>query len=131
MSFTVKWCTGAPVPEPPDRPLCTGAPEDPRIPYGRAVTASWIRELRRLHGENFHRDWKSHVGALNRELGLRGRGEPGLPAPELPPPWFVGDVEALREDEWVLVFSLNQARREEDEQFHRDQRHTEQSYWDY
>jgi len=33
--------------------------------------------------------------------------------------------------EWVLVVSLNQARREEDEDWHVAQRYTSQSYWDH
>ncbi len=99
--------------------------------YDGAMAAPWVRELRRLHDENFHWDWKGHVGSLNRELGLDGPNELGLPAPELPPPWFVGDVESLQAHEWALVVSLNQARREEDEEYHRGQHHTEQTYWDY
>jgi hypothetical protein len=49
----------------------------------------------------------------------------------LPPAWFVGDVAALQPNEWVLVLSLNQARREEDDDWHLAQGYTSQSYWDH
>ncbi len=76
----------------------------------------WFRELRQLHDENFHEDWTTHLDALNRELGLSGTAAFGTPARSLAPSWFVGDVEALPPRQWVLVISLNQARREEDEE---------------
>ncbi len=91
----------------------------------------WFRELRQLHDENFREDWTSHVDALNRELGLTGHAAFGLPARGLPPSWCVGDVEAVPPRQWVLVISLNQARREEDEEWHLAQRYTEQPYWDH
>lgn len=91
---------------------------------------SWIAELRSLHDSKFAFDWDGHVRALNERLQLSGEDEFGLPAPGLPPSWFVGDIEALREP-WVLVVSLNQARREDDEDWHAAQHHTSQTYWDY
>lgn len=91
----------------------------------------WLHDLRALHDSYFSYDWDSHVRRLNRRLGLTGRNEFGLPAPTLPPAWFVGDVEALVPGKWVLVISLNQARREEDEAWHRSQRYTPQTYWDH
>ncbi len=91
----------------------------------------WFRELRQLHDENFREDWTSHVNALNRELGLTGPDAFGLPARGLPPSWCVGDVEAVPPRQWVLAISLNQARREEDEEWHLAQRYTKQTYWDH
>ena len=90
----------------------------------------WTAELRSLHDSSFAFDWDSHVRALNERLQLSGTDEFGLPAPGLPPSWFVGDVEALRRP-WVLVVSLNQARREGDEDWHLAQRYTSQTYWDH
>ncbi|MBM4410418.1 MAG: hypothetical protein FJ037_03675 [Chloroflexi bacterium] len=95
------------------------------------MTTPWAQSLRELHNDHFGFDWDSHVRRLNERLGLTGRDEFGLPAPGLPPAWFVGDVEGLRPGEWVLVISLNQARREEDEGWHRAQHYTRQSYWDH
>ena len=95
------------------------------------MTTPWFRELRQLHDKNFHEDWTSHIDALNRELGLTGPDALALPAPGLAPPWFVGDVEAVPPRQWVLVISLNQARREEDEEWHLAQGYPEQTYWDH
>jgi len=95
------------------------------------MTAPWVQSLRELHDDHFGFDWDSHVRRLNLRLGLTDRDEFGLPAPGLPPAWFVGDVEGLRPGEWVLVISLNQARREEDEGWHQAQHYTRQSYWDH
>ena len=101
------------------------------LPYDSVVPTPWFRELRQLHDENFREDWTSHVSALNRELGLTGPDAFGVPARGLSPPWFVGDVEAVPPRQWVLVISLNQARREEDEEWHLAQHYTEQTYWDH
>ena len=90
----------------------------------------WVVELRGLHDSNFAFDWNGHVRTLNERLQLSGEDEFGLPAPGLPPSWFVGDIEALQRP-WVLVVSLNQARREGHESWHADQRYTRQSYWDH
>lgn len=76
-------------------------------------------------------DWDERVRGLNGRLGLTERDEFGLPGPGLPPPLFVGDVESLQPREWVMVISLNQARREEEEAWHLAQRYTSQSYWDH
>ncbi len=92
---------------------------------------SWVHELRELHDSNFGFDWDSHVQALNEQLQLHGLDEFGLAAPGLPPVWFVGNVEALAPDGWVLVVSLNQARRERDGAWHLAQQYTSQSYWDH
>lgn len=90
----------------------------------------WLTELRSIHDEFFTYDWTAHLRSLNARLGLTGRDEFGLPF-GLPPAWFVGDVEVLQPDEWVLVLSLNQARREEDNDWHLAQGYTSQSYWDH
>ena len=90
----------------------------------------WVVELRGLHDSNFAFDWNGHVRTLNERLQLSGEDEFGLPAPGLPPSWFVGDIEALQRP-WVLVVSLNQARREGDEGWHDAQQYTSQSYWDH
>ena len=112
-------------------PLTAERPGGPdTLPYDSVVPTPWFRELRQLHDENFREDWTSHVSALNRELGLTGPDAFGVPARGLPPPWFVGDVEAVPPRQWVLVISLNQARREENEEWHLAQRYTEQTYWD-
>ena len=95
------------------------------------VPASWVQSLREIHDSYFDFPWDQHLRDLNARLGLAGRDEFGLPAAGLPPAWFVGDVEVLRPGEWVLVISLNQARREEDEAWHKAQGYTHQSYWDH
>ena len=71
------------------------------------MSAPWVRELQRLHEENYF-DWTSHLRDLNHRLGLGGRDEFTVPNAALPPSWFVGDVEALQRGQWVLVVSLNQ-----------------------
>lgn len=91
----------------------------------------WTDELRRLHDSNFAFDWDGHVRALNERLQLTGADEFGLPAAGLPPSWFVGDVAALEPRRWVLIVSLNQARREDEEGWHRARRYTSQTYWDH
>ena len=63
-------------------------------------------------------------------LSLTERDAFGLP-PGLPPAWVVGDLDAVPAGEWVLVVSLNQARREEEEDWHVAQRYTSQSYRDH
>ncbi len=91
---------------------------------------SWTAELRRLHDEHFEFDWERHVRALNKRLRLSGKDEFGL-APGLPPSWLVGDVAALTPRQWVLVVSLNQARRQEDDAWHVARGYTSESYWDH
>ncbi len=95
------------------------------------MSDSWVRDLRKLHDENFDFDWDEHIGALNEAMGLEGRHAFGLAAPTLAPSWLVGDVEAVEPGRWVLVVSLNQARREEDEASHAARNYTAQSYWDH
>ena len=102
-----------------------------RAEYARRMSSSWVRELRTLHDENFDYPWNEHIGALNAAMGLEGRHAFGLAAPTLAPSWLVGDVEAVEPGRWVLVVSLNQARREEDEAWHTAQNYTRQSYWDH
>ena len=102
-----------------------------RAEYARRMSNSWVRELRRLHDENFDYPWDQHIGALNAAIGLEGRHAFGLAAPTLAPSWLVGDVEVVEPGRWVLVVSLNQARREEDEASHTARNYTPQSYWDH
>ena len=95
------------------------------------MSDSWDARLRKLHDKNFDFDWDEHIRALNEERGLEGRHAFGLAAPTLAPSWLVGDVEAAEPGRWVLVVSLNQARREEDEASHLARNYTAQSYWDH
>ena len=90
---------------------------------------TWVRRLRDLHDESFALDWSSHLEALSRSLSL-GSDPLATPAPGLPPSWFVGDVEAIEPGRWVLVVSLNQAYRPDDE-WHLAQHYTAQTYWDH
>lgn len=89
------------------------------------MSQPWVRELRELHDQAFLVDWVAHLEALNRDLGLTGSYELGVPAPGFPPSWFVGDVEALEPRRWVLVISLNQKQHDAGQGF------TPQSYWDH
>ena len=99
--------------------------------YAQCMSHYWVRELRKLHDENFDFGWDEHIEALNAAMGLEGRHALGLAAPTLAPSWLVGDVEAVEPGRWVLVVSLNQARREEDEASHAARNYTPQSYWDH
>ena len=74
----------------------------------------WRQVIRDLHEESWGFDWATHLAELNARLELAGPDAFGLP-PGLPPAWVVGDLDALAAGEWVLVVSLNQARREDDE----------------
>lgn len=94
------------------------------------MSNSWVHTLRDLHDSNFDFDWDAHLRDLNIRLG-RTDDPFSLPAAGLAPPWFVGDVEALRPRKWVLVVSLNQARKKADKPWHAAQQYTRQSYWDY
>ena len=90
----------------------------------------WRQVIRDLHEESWGFDWATHLAELNARLELAGPDAFGLP-PGLPPAWVVGDLDALAAGEWVLVVSLNQARREDDEGWHVAQQYTSQSYWDH
>ena len=92
--------------------------------------SGWLEELRRIHDESFNYDWTAHLQRLNTSLELAGPDAFGLPV-GLPPAWFVGDVEQLAPHEWVLVLSLNQARRDEDDEWHLAQSYSPQTYWDH
>lgn len=94
------------------------------------MTDRWSDMIRRMHDESWDLDWYAHVAELNEQLGLTGPDAFGLPR-GLPPSWVVGDLEALPPGEWVLVVSLNQARREDGEAWHVEQGYTRQSYWDH
>lgn len=98
------------------------------------MAETWLQNLRKLHDENFafalSGGWDVHLEELNTRLG-RSQDPFATPAPGLPPVWFVGDVEALRPREWVLVCSLNQAHVAADEPWHTAQQYTSQSYWDH
>ena len=76
------------------------------------MSATWVQQLRELHDGSFSEDydWSAHLRALNQSLGFVGERELATPARDLPPPWFVGDVEALQPGRWVLVVGLNQKR---------------------
>ena len=74
------------------------------------MDATWVRELRRLHEENFFCDWTSHLRDLNHRLQIVGPDEFTVPNAGLRLSWFVGDVEDLQPGRWVLVVSLNQGR---------------------
>ena len=95
------------------------------------MSDSWVVELRKLHDENFDFDWDEHIRGLNAAMEIERRHAFGLAAPRLAPSWLVGDVEAVELGRWVLVVSLNQARREEDEASHAARNYTAQSYWDH
>ena len=97
------------------------------------MSAPWVQRLRELHDESFSadHDWAAHMPSLNRSIGATGLRELATPAPGLPPSWFVGDVENLRPDRWVLFVGLNQARVPGDEPWHLAQRYTPQTSWDY
>ena len=96
------------------------------------MDTTWVRELRRLHEENFWYDWTSHVRDLNRRYDLAGRDELNLPNAGLPPSWFVGDVEALDPGRWVLVVALNHGSwADRDEAHRRQQRDSVQGDWDF
>lgn len=90
----------------------------------------WLDGIRELHDASFSVDWASHLAELNARLDLSGDDRFGLPA-GLPPSWFVGDIEVLVPRRWVLVLSLNQARRDEDDDWHLAQNYTPQTYWDH
>ena len=95
------------------------------------MDATWVRELRRLHEENFF-DWTSHLRDLNQRLDVAGRDEFTVPNEGLPPSWFVGDVEQLQPGRWVLALSLNQGSwAEKDEAWRRQQRDSVQNDWDF
>ena len=95
------------------------------------MSTTWVQRLRELHDRSFDYDWTAHVQALNERLGLDGPRELATPAPGLPPSWFVGDVENLEPDRWVLFVGLNQKRSPDDEAWHLAQGYSEQKYWDY
>lgn len=90
----------------------------------------WRQAIRELHEKSWGFDWATHLTKLNARLGLAGPDAFRLP-PGLPPAWVVGDLDTLAAGEWVLVVSLNQARREGDEGWHVAQQYTSQSYWDH
>jgi len=90
----------------------------------------WQQAIRDLHNEAWGYDWDTHLARVNARLRLTGPNAFGLP-PGLPPAWVVGDLESLPVSEWVLVVSLNQARRADEAGWHVAQGYTSQSYWDH
>lgn len=95
------------------------------------MDAPWLRELKRLHAENYS-DWTSHLQDLNQRYDLGGKDRLAVPNEGLPPSWFVGDVEGLNPGEWALAVSLNQASwGDEDEDWRCRKRDTLKGDWDF
>jgi len=91
---------------------------------------AWLDELRRDFDDALTRDWRSHVRALNVELGLIGSD--ALVELDRPPEYFWGDLDALVPGAWVAVVSLNpQITGAEWDEWYDRQRWDAQGYWDY
>jgi hypothetical protein len=68
--------------------------------------ASWLAELRRLFDAAFDDTWPAHLDELNDCYRLSGDNKLSTHVPESPL-WFIGDVEAIQPNAWVLAISLN------------------------
>lgn len=72
-----------------------------------SAPTGWRAQLRELHEASLAVDWETHLAALNVRLDLTGEHALSTTDVGLPPAWFNGDIEAIREGAWTLVVSLN------------------------
>src|SRR4051794_34456594 len=82
-----------------------------RLTQARSDSSSsdWLSQIRAIHDASFTIDWQLHLDDLNARLRRSDQVELSTAVRGLPPPWFNGDVEAIKPNEWVLVISLNPA----------------------
>jgi hypothetical protein len=105
-----------------------------RIEDGMAGHDRWYREIRGIHDGHFHDPWEARADAINQHLGLLPVHALRTPGEGVPPPWFIGDVDAVSPGRWALTISLNHQARPD---AHETLDHfagapiTPASYWDY
>lgn len=69
--------------------------------------AQWHDAIRSIHEQHFGDPWQERLVAINQRFGLSGDNVFLTHGQTVPPPWFNGDIEAVRPGDWVLMVSLN------------------------
>jgi hypothetical protein len=94
----------------------------------------WYEDIRRIHDEHFDDPWQQHADDINHRYGLVGRHRLLTHGPDIPLPWFIGDIEAVVPGRWVLAISLNHQVNPDAPYFRSrlgEPHPTADSYWDY
>jgi hypothetical protein len=94
----------------------------------------WYQRIRDIHDEHFDAPWQERADAINKRFGLCGSHKLVTHGPGIPPPWFIGDIEAVVPGRWVLAVSLNHQVNPDAPYFRSrlgNPRPTPDSYWDY
>ncbi len=63
----------------------------------------WYSEIRAIHDRHFDDPWQERLTYLNERYGLTGKDALAIHGPNVPPPWFNGDIEAVEAGTWVGV----------------------------
>ena len=99
----------------------------------------WYQPIRDTHNRYFRgpdpqTTWQEHLAALNGRYASQLGGRHLMNnAPSLPPPWFIGDIERVRDNPWVLIISINpkiDATDTDRMQEYLDRAFTPDTYWD-
>lgn len=94
----------------------------------------WYQRIREIHDGHFHDPWQERADAINCRYQLSGSHRLVTHGPDIPLPWFIGDIEAVVPGRWVLAISLNHQVNPEAAYFRNrlgDPHPTADGYWDY
>jgi hypothetical protein len=96
--------------------------------------APWYQGIRDIHDRHFDDPWQERADAINDRYCLSGPHRLLTHGPDIPLPWFIGDIEAVIPRGWVLAVSLNHQVNPDAAYYRKrlgEPHPTADGYWDY